>query len=133
MRRETGPKSKSLSRSKTTKPSEEENMLLLTSLLAIPASIYKLSGFQLLVAGGLLLCAAALLLAISRERRVSIKRSLVTDELAVHTGRIADALERIAAQTKRRTATEDSRWPQKAEPEKADNEAHRIAYSIFGR
>jgi hypothetical protein len=107
--------------------------MLITSLLAIPGAIYKLSGFQLLVAGGLLLCAAALLLAISREHRISIKRSTITDELAVHAGRIAEALERLAMQRNERMRPTDVRWPERTEPERADDEAHRVAYSIFGR
>ena len=74
--------------------------MLVSTALAIPQiPLSNFSAFQLLVAGALLLGTATLLLALSRERRVSVKRSAATDELAVHMVRIAEALERIANQT----------------------------------
>jgi hypothetical protein len=107
--------------------------MFLTSLLALPDSIYSISGFQLLIVGGLFLCAAALLLAIRREHRIVIKSSVVTDELAIQAGRIADALERIATPSIDRVRPSDPRSPEKAEPERSDREATHIAYSMFGR
>jgi hypothetical protein len=100
------------------------------TVLASPAiALPNLSGFQFLVAGALLLGVAALLLALSRERRVSVKRSAMTDELAVQMGRIADALERIANYRARLAPRRQIR----TETERADEEAHRVAYSMFGR
>ncbi len=108
--------------------------MLLNAALAFPGmTLSNITGFQLLVAGGLLLGVAAFLLALSRERRVSVKRSVVTDELAVHTGRIADALERIANQTNESAHLAASRKREQPEPERASEEAHHIAYSMFGR
>ena len=56
----------------------------------------NVTAFQLLIAGGLLLAIAVFLLAWTRERRVSVKSSAVTDEIAVYLGRIAHALENAA-------------------------------------
>jgi hypothetical protein len=112
--------------------------MFLSSMLAIQASIYRLTGFQLMVVGGLFLCAAALLLAISRERRIAIKRSVVTDEMAIHAGRIADALERLAGQAKQQGTVDDSRWAPRTtevattEPKSAAESRH-VSYSMFGR
>jgi hypothetical protein len=91
---------------------------------------------QLLGLGGLLLAIAAFLLAFSRERRMAIKRSIVTDELAVQLGRIADSLERVANQASDRAMRKASRQPAEAsrkEPEVASPETHRVAFSMFGR
>lgn len=102
--------------------------------LGIPAiSLSNFSAFQLLIAGALLLAVAALLMALSQERRVSLKRSVATDELAVHLTRIAEALERVANQTTERAHLAASRRQVKTDTERADGEAHRIAYSMFGR
>ena len=108
--------------------------MLLTAALAIPKiTLSNFTAFQLLVLGALLLGVAALLLALSRERRVSVKRSAATDELAVHMVRIAEALERIANHTTERAHLASSRRQVKTETERADDDAHRIAYSMFGR
>jgi hypothetical protein len=108
--------------------------MLVSTAAAIPQIPFSnFSAFQLLVAGALLLGIAALLLALSRERRVSVKRSAATDELAVHMVRIAEALERIANHATERAHLTASRRQVKTETERADEEAHRIAYSMFGR
>ena len=108
--------------------------MLVGTALAIPQiPLSNFSAFQLLVAGALLLGIATLLLALSRERRVSVKRSAATDELAVHMVRIAEALERIANQTTERAHLAASRHQVRTETERANEEAHRIAYSMFGR
>src|SRR6202166_1090678 len=52
-----------------------------------------LSSFQLLVAGGGLLGFGAILLAVRGTRMVEVKSSIVTEELMVYLGRIANALE----------------------------------------
>jgi hypothetical protein len=59
------------------------------------------SSFQLIVAAGALLIAAAVLLGLRpRTRNVAVQRSLLTDELMIYLGRIADALERNAPPNK---------------------------------
>ena len=108
-------------------------MLFITALAVPGISLSNVTAFQLLVAGGLLLAVAALMLAISRERRVSMKPSTVTDELAIHMSRIANALENLANPTRDRSHFTDSREQEVAPPEKASEEAHRVAYSMFGR
>jgi hypothetical protein len=110
----------------------------LISLLAIPKSLLSnLTAFQLLVAGGLFLAVAALLMAFTRERRVSVKRSVVSDELAVHMGRIAEALDRIANQLREGVREgpqlANAKKPENSETERASEQAHHIAYSMFGR
>jgi hypothetical protein len=108
--------------------------MLLAATLALPKiTLTNFSAFQLLVAGALLLGIAALLLALSRERRVSVKRTAVTDEMAVQMVRIAEALERIANHMTERAHLAASRRQVRTETERADEEAHRIAYSMFGR
>ena len=108
-------------------------MLVGTALAISQIPLSNFSAFQLLVAGALLLGIATLLLALSRERRVSVKRSAATDELAVHLVRIAEALERIANQTTERAHLAASRHQVRTETERANEEAHRVAYSMFGR
>jgi len=61
--------------------------------------------------GALLLALAAFLLALSRERRVSVKPSNVTEELAIHMGRIANALENLADPLRDRSHFTASREP----------------------
>ena len=59
------------------------------------------SSFQLIVAAGALLIAAAVLLGLRpRTRNVAVQPSLLTDELMIYLGRIADALERNAQPNK---------------------------------
>ena len=95
-------------------------------------SFSQLSSFQLLIAGGLLLGVAAFMLALSRERRVSIRPSVVSDELAIHLARIADALEWFAANPNSRPHVTDRAQQNSAAP--ADIEQpHRVSYSMFGR
>jgi hypothetical protein len=113
-------------------------MLLNTALAAPAISLSNITAFQLLVAGALLLALAALLLALSRERRVSVKHSTVTEELSVQMARIANALENLADPLRDRSHFTASREPASAPTERAPTEktpepAHHIAYSIFGR
>lgn len=97
---------------------------------------------QLLITGALLLCAAAILMGYRRDLKTTLPQSAVTDRLAKDLGRIANALERITEQPGDATIREAARTsPAKrattveAEPEAepASEEAHRVAYSIFGR
>lgn len=104
------------------------------------------TGVEFLIAGALLLAVAALLMGHRRELQATVKPSVTTDQLAGNLARIADALERIAnrrvdpattRETAQHAAAETTGEAQSAvrvlEPEPASEEAHRVAYSIFGR
>jgi membrane protein implicated in regulation of membrane protease activity len=108
--------------------------MLFHAALAVPGMLLSnVTAFQLLVAGSLLLAVAALLLALSRVRRVSVKPSPVTEELAILMGRIANALENLANPLRDRSHFTDSRGQAPVAPEKTTEEARHVAYSIFGR
>jgi hypothetical protein len=100
--------------------------------LAFPRSLLSnMTAFQFLIAGALLLGVAAILMAISREHRISLKRSGVSDEIAIHLGRIADALDRIQTREQRHFGA-----PQKtdnSETVRPNEKPHPIAHSTFGR
>jgi hypothetical protein len=113
------------------KKGEKQMQLLNTGLAGLGVALSNLTAFQLLIAGGLLLGVAALLLALGRERRVSVKPSAVTEELAVHMGRIANALENLADPLRDRSHFTDLR--ERGGPEKPTEDAHHVSYSIFGR
>ena len=119
-----------------TKPSREDGML---SDTGITIAGHTITSLQFLGAGALLLGVAALLLAFTRERRTSLKRSTVTDELAIHLGRIADALDRIANQPSERAMWRASRQRAEASPSRPAGpavespETHGVSYSMFGR
>ncbi len=69
-----------------------------------------MSSFQLMVAAGGLLIVAAVLLGLRRRTsNVAVQRSLLTDELMIYLGRIADALERNAPPNKQMIITEIER------------------------
>ena len=105
--------------------------LLNTGLPGLGAALSNVTAFQLLIAGGLLLAVAALLLALGRERRVRVRPSEVTEELSLHMGRIANALENLADPLRDRSHFTDLR--ERGEPEKSAEDARRVSYSIFGR
>lgn len=106
---------------------------------------HTITTMELLGVGALLLGVAAFLLAFARERNTTLKRSVVTDELAIHMGRIADMLERIANQPSERrafrrvardnTATvpplDSDGTIAPSDPER--REPFHVAYSMFGR
>lgn len=108
--------------------------MLNTALAASGMALSNITAFQLLIAGALLLGLATFMLALSRERRVSVKPSAVTEELAIHMGRIANALENLADPLRDRSHFTDSnvRTPV-VPPEKTTEDPHRVSYSIFGR
>ena len=100
--------------------------------LAFPRSLLSnMTAFQFLIAGALLLGVAAFLLALSREHRISLKRSVVSDELAIHLGRIADALDRIASQSRSHIAAPQK--PENPETVRPSETPRHISYSMFGR
>ena len=103
---------------------------------------HVVTSLQLLIAGALLLCAAAILMGYRRDLRATLRQSAVTDRLAEDLGRIANALERIVDQPADATIREAARRSAAKigttvesgpEAETASEEAHRVAYSIFGR
>jgi hypothetical protein len=63
-------------------------MALLFSVWEVP-----LTSFQMLALGGGLLLCAALLLMVKRKSRVEVESSVVTEELMAYLARIANALE----------------------------------------
>jgi hypothetical protein len=88
---------------------------------------------QLLSVGGLLLAVAAALLALARGRRVALQRSVVTDSITIDLGRIAAALEQIAAEATARRLTEEKQKASIAPPPVVDEGKYPVSYSIFGR
>jgi hypothetical protein len=103
---------------------------------------HVVTSFQLLITGALLLCAAAILMGYRRDMQATLRQSAVTDRLAEDLSRIASALERIANQPAgfsireaARRSAERMGTPADAgsQAEPASEEAHRVAYSIFGR
>jgi hypothetical protein len=121
-------------------PSREEEMLS----DSITFAGHAITQFQLLGLGALLLGVAAFLMAFARERKTSLKRSDVTNELIIEMSRIAQALERIAdqgaSQMMRRAAQDAARASTAASAAKEAEAAQqpppaprRIAYSMFGR
>lgn len=101
---------------------------------------HAVTTFQLLATGALLLCAAAILLAYRRELRLTVRRSVTTDELFDQLLRIANSLERIANQASDSAIVQASRRSEQpaaapepqpqAEPARHE---HHVAYSMFGR
>jgi hypothetical protein len=94
---------------------------------------YTISTFQLLLAGGLLLGTAALLLVFARGKRIALQRSVVTDEFAILLSRIADAVERQAQELAARRIMEEKQRTNVTLPPAAGEEKHPISYSMFGR
>ena len=100
---------------------------------------------QILVAGGALLFVAGLLLGLRRKNRVTLQRSLFTDELMIYLSRIADAAERqadrptlqqIADMIDRRIAEHQRNAEANAAAGAGDSagpKSRPVAYSMFGR
>jgi len=100
-----------------------------------------LTSSQLLVGAGALLFVAGLLLGLGRKQRVSLQRSLLTDELMAYLGRIADALERqadrpsahqVAELIERRIAEQQRNSEANAAAGTAPK-SRAVAFSMFGR
>jgi len=114
-------------------------MLSVTSF-SIAGHTFTISTYELLIAAGVLLGIAAVLLAFGRNRGVVVKRSVATDELFMQLGRIADALERLANQSSDRIIAERSQRMEAAAPPpltppppQVNEDKHTVAYSMFGR
>ena len=100
---------------------------------------FPFSSVQMLVTGGALLFVAGLLLGLRRKNRVTLERSLFTDELMIYLSRIADAVERhadrpsaqqIAEMIERRIA-EQQRGAEAPAAGAAKTRA--VPFSMFGR
>jgi hypothetical protein len=88
---------------------------------------------QLLLAGSGLLC-FVLLFVLARGKRIALRRSVVTDEIAIQLGRIAAAVEQLAGEAAARRVMEENK--QRANvtlPPAVGEEKHPISYSMFGR
>jgi len=94
---------------------------------------FAVSSTALLAVGNALLLVAAILLAFARRRRVTLQRSLVSDELMAHLSRIADALERQAARPVDQMIVEALKQADRSAQTAPKVEAHTIPYSMFGR
>ena len=103
---------------------------------------HLVTSFQLFATAAFLLGVAAILMGYRRDLKATLRQSAVTDRLAEDLGRIANALERIASQPADSAIREAARRsaakmgvPAEETPvtEPASEEAHRVAYSIFGR
>jgi hypothetical protein len=92
-----------------------------------------MSSFQLLVAAGALLLAAAVLLGLRRTRNVAVQRSLLTDELMIYLGRIAEALERNSPPDKETILAEIERRTAERTDGKSSAKVHPMPYSMLGR
>src|SRR5256885_17192662 len=58
---------------------------------------FTITTMQLWLAGSTLLC-FGLLVALARGKRIALRRSVVTDEVAIQLGRIAAAVEQLAGE-----------------------------------
>src|SRR5271165_2159573 len=91
-----------------------------------------LSSFQLMVGAGALLIAAALLLGFRRTRNVKVQRSLLTDELMIYLGRIADALERNAPPNQEMAMTGNERRIEQREHPNLNGSCTRCLFRCSG-
>lgn len=94
---------------------------------------YTFGTFQLLIGGALLLGAAVILFMLRRGKRISVQRSLVTDELMLHLERIADSLDRLSGEIKAAGLFREMRSREPLPPLQTGDEPHPVSYSMFGR
>jgi len=81
-----------------------------------------------------LLLGAAMLLFVLRGKRVSVQRSIVTDEVMIHLERIADSLDRLNNEVRAATALlKETRSREPLPPLQTGDEPHPVSYSMFGR
>jgi hypothetical protein len=92
-----------------------------------------MSSFQLIVAAGALLLVAAVLLGLRRTSNVAVQRSLLTDELMIYLGRIAEALERNSLPDKETILEEIERRTAERTDGKSGAKIHPMPYSMLGR
>ena len=96
-----------------------------------------MNSLLLLIGGGALLVLAGFLLGFRRKQRVVLQRSLLTDEMNIYLGRIAEALERIASRPSSEHLLEQIAARLPAQPaegaEKNASGSRSIPYSMLGR
>ena len=92
-----------------------------------------MSSFQLIAAAGGLLIAAAALLGLRRTNTVTVQRSLLTDELMIYLGRIADALERNAPASKQFLISDIERRLAERGDGKLNGKVQEMPFSLLGR
>ncbi len=85
-----------------------------------------------LLGAGIVLLSVALLMALAGAKRISVQRSVVTDEIAIQLGRIADTLDRIGGEAISRNILQNARSSE-LPPPKTSEQSHPISYSMFGR
>lgn len=100
---------------------------------AIHFAGYTFTTFQLLIAGLLFLSAAAILFQLRRGKRISVQRSIVTDELMIHLERIADSLDRLSGEIKAAGLFREMRSREPLPPLQTGDQPHPVSYSMFGR
>jgi len=92
-----------------------------------------LTSFQLLLAAGVLLICAAVLLGLRRQTRVTVERSLLTDELMIYLGRIADALEHQRTPTTDDVTVAVMRRMEEMGNAKANGKVREMPFTMLGR
>lgn len=94
---------------------------------------HTITTMQILLAGAGLLC-AGLLLALMRAKHIALRRSVVTDEIAIQLGRIATAVEQLAGEAAARRIREERAAVNSVTlPPAVGEEKHPVSYSMFGR
>lgn len=93
---------------------------------------HTITTMQLLLAGVGLLC-IGLLLALLRAKQFALRRSIVTDEIAIQLGRIATAVEQLAGEAAARRIREERMSASVTLPPGPGEENHPVTYSMFGR
>jgi len=93
---------------------------------------FTITTMQLWLAGSSVLC-VALFVALARGKRIAVQRSVVTDEIAIHLGRIAAAVEQLAGEAAARRMLEERLRASVSLPPVAGEDKHPISYSMFGR
>jgi len=93
---------------------------------------HTITTMQLWLAGSLVVC-VVLLIALARAKRIALRRSVVTDEIAIQLGRIAVAVEQLAGEAAARRIMEEKQRSSVTLPPAVGEEMHPISYSMFGR
>ena len=101
------------------------------SYAGITLAGYTITTVQVL-SGGVVLLGLALLLALVKAKRIALQRSVVTDEIAIQLGRIADTLDQLAGEARSRNMLQNARQTE-LPPLKTSEQERSISYSMFGR
>jgi len=90
----------------------------------------QLTSFQLLMAGGVLLIFAAILLGLRRRSRVQVESSIVTEELMAYLARIANALETPRTPTGQEIADQILRRAEERANDKRNGKVREMPFSM---